>query len=371
MGIGSVFRNLGSRAKIAVLRRRIRYLSKQDWRMWHDRVFELHPEYRRPAPRKLERAHLAMWRPLRPDMSLNTIRACYNMSGVADPEIVPEEVYTSEIQAALNRYDQARFLDNKSALNRWLPEGLPPEAHLHNVDGWFFGGDYEPLEPEDVDRLLDRLEYPVVIKPTMSGGGKDVYFPADSAELRSRMAGKKNYIVQRKLRQHPFFSRYYDRSLNTIRVCVYKSVRDGRVHFLNAAWRIGKGGSLDNLTAGGMVRFIHEDGRLNDYALDNWGERFEGHPDSGLEFPGDERIPKFDELRKLATRLAGQVFLTTLVSFDFCMDEDGRWRVVELNLGNQTIQMAQYAGRPFFKPFTREVIDYCLAHPRWTVVLLP
>jgi len=371
MGIGSVFRHLGSRAKSAVLRKRIRRLSKKDWQAWHDHVFELHPEYRRPAPRELERAHLAMWRPLRPDMSLNTIRACYNMSGVTDPEIVPEEVYTSEIQAALNRYDMIRLLGNKNVLNRWLPEGLPPEAHLHNIDGQFFDGDYRPVMPADVDALLEAIEYPVVIKPTMSGGGRDVYFPADPDELRTRMAGKKNYIVQRKIRQHPFFSRYYDYALNTIRACVYKSVRDGRIHFLNAAWRIGKGGSLDNLTAGGMVRFINEDGRLNGYALDNWGERFERHPDSGLDFPSDERIPKFDELREFAKRLAGQIFLSRLVSFDFCMDENGRWRVVELNLGNQTIQMAQYAGRPFFKPFTREVIDYCLAHPRWTVMLPP
>jgi len=38
---------------------------------------------------------------------------------------------------------------------------------------------------------------------------------------------------------------------------------------------------------------------------------------------------------------------------------------MELNLMSQTIRFAQYAGRPFFGPFTGEVVRYCKEHPRW------
>lgn len=369
--MGRLLHSVGAELKNALLRWRVRHLSKQDWKMWHKRVFELHPEYRRPAPREAERAHLELWRPLRPDVSLNTLRACYNMSGVADPEIMPEELYTSEVEASLNRYDFSYFLSNKNFLNRWLSAGLPPEVHLHNIDGAFYTGDYEPVDGAEVDALLRRMDYPVVFKPSMGSGGREVCFPDSPQALRERMAGQRNFLVQRKLKQHPFFSRFYAHCLNTVRVCLYKSFSDDKIYFLNAAMRMGKGGSLDNLNAGGIVRFIHEDGTLNALALDNWGEKFLRHPDSGVDFTKKEQLPKYDELKQLAVRLAQDVYLCRLVSFDFCMDEVGNWRVIEINLRNQTIQMAQYAGRPFFKPFTHEVIDYCKQHPRWTIMLPP
>jgi len=368
---GSFLHSLGAGLKTAFLRWRVRRLSKQDWKMWHKRVFELHPEYRRPAPREAEREHLRIWRPLRRDVSLNTLRACYNMSGIADPEIMPEELYTSEVEASLNRYDFSYFLSNKNFLSRWLPADLSPEVYLHNIDGEFYSGGYELLTPAEVGQVLNQIEYPVVIKPSMGAGGRDVNFPSDRRRLEELMRGRRNFVVQRKLRQHPFFSRFYDRCLNTVRVCLYKSFGDDKIYFLNAAMRMGKGGSLDNLNAGGIVRFIHEDGTLNALALDNWGEKFQRHPDSGVDFTKRERLPKYEELKELSVRLAREVYLCRLVSFDFCMDEAGDWRVVEINLRNQTIQMAQYAGRPFFKPFTGEVIEYCKQHPRWTIMLPP
>ncbi len=371
MGLHDLVHALGARAKRWALRRRVRYLSRLDWDAWHEKVFRMHPEYRRPAPRRAERRHLELWRPLRPDVKLDTFRACYNMSGCTNPRIVPEEVYTSEIQAALNRYDLCLFLDNKNFLNRWLPDGLAPEAYLHGMDGQLYDGCYEPLEPARVGRLLDRIEYPAVFKPSMGSGGIGVHFVGDRRELERRMEGARNFVVQRMIRQHEFFDRFYSQSLNTIRVCVYRSVRDEGVRVLNAAMRMGKGGSLDNLTSGGIVRFVHDDGTLNDFALDNWGERFLAHPDTGVDFTVPERVPRYEELKELAVRLTRQCFLTRLVSFDFCMDADGNWRVVEINLRNQTIQMAQYAGRPFFEPFTHEVIEYCRQNPRWTVTLPP
>ncbi len=363
--------SMGANLKTAILRWRVRHLSKQDWKAWHRRVFELHPEYRRPAPKDAEREHLKLWRPLRPDVSLNTLRACYNMSGIADPLIMPEELYTSEVEAALNRYDFSYFMSNKSFLTRWLPEGLPPEVLVHNIDGEFYDGSYRLLDARGADAILDRAEYPLVLKPSMGSGGRGVCFPESPGDLRERMAGQRNFVVQKKIRQHPSFDKFYDHCLNTVRVCLYKSFSDDSIHFLNAAMRMGKGGSLDNLNSGGIVRFIHEDGRLNGIALDNWGEKFTEHPDSGVDFTQREPLPKFGELRELAVRLAREVYLCRLVSFDFCMDEAGRWRVLEINLRNQTIQMAQYAGRPFFGGFTGEVIDYCKQHPRWTVMLPP
>lgn len=356
---------LGSRFKTALLRWRMRHLSKRAWRRRHRRVFELHPGYRRPAPAGVEREHLRLWRQLRPDVSVDTLRICYNISGRAEPLTVPEEVYASEIEASLNRHDHVSLLENKNFYNRWFRDGLFPDVYFHNIEGGFYDADYRPLKKRDVSRLLEKIEYPAVMKPGTGLGGRDVHFPQNRAALEALMAGRRNFVVQRKVESHPFFRRFHDHGLNTIRVCVYRDVARDELHVLNAALRMGRGGSLDNLTDGGIVRFIREDGTLNDYALDKYGGRFSRHPDTAVDFSRTEPVPDFEELKRLAESLARHLYLARLVSFDFCMDEAGRWRPIEINIENQTIRFAQYAGRPFFGSFTESVLDYCKNNPRW------
>lgn len=358
--------SLGVKLKALLQRKRIRHLTKDAWRRRHRKVFRLHPQYKRPCPKAVEREHLRLWRQLRPDVSLHTLRICFNVSGNADPAIVPEEVFASEIERALNRHDECQFLANKSFYNRWFPGDLFPRAFLHNIEGEFYGADYEPLDPSELPRALDEIPYPVVIKPSMGlSGGKDVHFPKDRSDLARLMAGRRNFVVQQQLSQDEFFRRFDGAGLNTLRVCTYKSVLDNELHILNAALRMGRGGSLDNLKQGGIVCFVHEDGSLNDYALDIYGAKFLEHPDTGVRFCRDEVIPCFDSLKQLIRSVARDIYLARLVSFDVCLDDSGQWRVIEVNLRSQTIRFAQYAGHPFFGKFTREVIEYCKEHPRW------
>jgi hypothetical protein len=61
--------------------------------------------------------------------------------------------------------------------------------------------------------------------------------------------------------------------------------------------------------------------------------------------------------------MAQQVYLARVVGFDVCLDAEGRWRFIEVNINGHTIRFAQYAGEPFFGPFTDEVIRYCRENP--------
>lgn len=214
--------------------------------------------------------------------------------------------------------------------------------------------------------MISRIEYPLVFKPAMdSGGGRGVDFLPDRESLERRMEGRRNFVVQRPIPEHPFFNRFNDHGLNTMKVCTYRSVVDNRVHCLNAALRIGREGSLDNETAGGLVRYVRPDGRLIDHAVDKYGTVLREHPDSGIDLTGEDRIPRLEEMKQLVTRLAEQVHLSRLVGFDVCFDADENWRVVEINLRSQSIRFAQYGGQPFFGGFTDEVIDYVAENPRW------
>jgi hypothetical protein len=354
----------GSFLKAKLLHQRVRYLSRCDWNNRHRKVFQLNAGYGAKCDAFTEASHLKKWRRLRSDVSINTLRVCHGISGAANPDIVPEEVYVSEIEPCLNRYQEVAYLANKNLYNRWFPDGIFPTTFLHNIDGDLYDSSYQKLDQRDLDLAL--LPYPVVYKPSLGpGGGYGVCFPANRQELEEVMRNKTNFVVQEKLAQHQFLQRYSSSSLNTFRVCTYRSVKDNQIHVLNVSMRMGKGGSLDNETAGGIVCAVREDGSLNSYAVDKYGVKFSRHPDSGIDFSQNTTVPDFQELLQVSRQIAGNVFLARLVSLDACLDEEGKWRIIEINLKNQTIRFAQYAGKPFFGAFTEEVIGYCLQHRNW------
>jgi hypothetical protein len=125
---------------------------------------------------------------------------------------------------------------------------------------------------------------------------------------------------------------------------------------------MGRGGSLDNETAGGIVCFLAPDGRLNSYAVDKHAGRFDEHPDSGVRF-AEGAIPNCATLWDRARGLGSRLPYMRLAGWDFYLDRTDEWRCLEVNLAWHTIRFAQYAGHPFFGSFTEEVRDYCASHP--------
>lgn len=355
-----------SRLKAKMHHFRVRQLSRRDWLQRHAKVMKLNPTCRTPCASSVEQAHVRFWRQLRPDISLDTLRICQGISGKSSLEIIPEEVYVSEVEPCLNRYREAAFLANKNCYNRWFPGTLFPEVFLHNIDGDFYDSDYQPLSLTSATLLMKDLPYPVVLKPSLGpGGGRGVYFVKDVSELQERIKGERHFVVQRLIRQHPFFAKFNEVGLNTLRICTYRSVMDGEIHVLNVTMRMGRGGCLDNETAGGIVCNINDDGSLNHYALDKYGVKYFEHPDTGLKFGDAHIVPQLAALKDIAKHAARDIYLTRLASLDASMDESGAWRLIETNLFNQTIRFAQYAGKPFLGQWTGEVVEYCKQHPTW------
>jgi len=347
-----------------VLAARIRRLVALDWRRRHREVFRRNPSYREACRPEVEAEHIALWHPLSSRVRLETLRVCRAISGVARPEFVPEEIFVTEIEPRLNER-RAAFLEDKSIYERWFETGIFPEVLLHNIDGDFYDPNLRFLPRHSVNTLIEALPFPVVLKPNVgSSGGRGVRFPATSKELLHDMVGASNYVVQRLIRQHESLGRFNRAGLNTLRVCTYRSVADGLVRVLNLSMRMGKGGSLDNETAGGLVCGVFADGRINDYAVDKYGTKYLEHPDSRIRFRDAGFVPDIDRLVELSTAAAASVLRARLTSLDASYDADGRWRLIEVNLFGQTIRFAQYAGKPFFGEFTEEVIDYCRHLPR-------
>ena len=80
-----------------------------------------------------------------------------------------------------------------------------------------------------------------------------------------------DFIVQEYLSQSEFMSSFNRSSINTLRMLVYRSVKDDKVHVLNTFLRIGRNGALmDNAHQGGAVVGVNSNGVLQHYLIDQF-----------------------------------------------------------------------------------------------------
>lgn len=353
-------RNLPFRNRIAklLLYFRKRRAARIGWNNAYKKMFKIHPACNKPVLKELETEHKKYWKDFSVSINMSTFRVCNNISGISDPKFIPEEIFLSDIEPTLNSTSSVEFLQYKSFYTKWFSNNCFPSCYFHNVDGEFLDQKLNSISFSDVEKIIKELKYPVVFKPNRdSYGGAGVFFPKSHEELLNHLNGRRNFVVQEKINQHPFFNKFNPVGLNTIRVCLYRSVSDNKIHVLNCTLRMGVGGSLDNVTSGGISCFIDESGRLTGVSIDNYGKKFQYHPDSGMSFLN--RIPFFSELIESSINVSSQIFYTRLMSLDFSLDINGTWRPIEINLFYNTITFAQYAGVPFFGLFTDEVLEYC------------
>jgi hypothetical protein len=335
---------------------------EKDWRNRFHKIYKLHPEYQTPCPPELERRHTAYWSRFG-SFGMDTLRVCHNIAGQADHRIVPEVLQTAILERCLNPVPLSPFLTHKGYYET-IYGSIFPHVYLQRMEGLLVEPNLHPIPESALPGLLESLPYPVVFKPSVdSSGGRGLRFPRNTTELTTLLDSGPNFVIQETLVQHPFFHAYNPVGLNTLRVYVYRSVRDESYHALNVAARFGRGGSLDNETAGGIVALIGREGRMGGYAVDKYGQKFFTHPDSGQSVDNSVQVPNYPALLESAKRLAASIPLLRLIGFDFCLQPDLTWRAIEINALGSTIRFAQYHGEAFYGPFTDEVVDHCLRHP--------
>lgn len=295
------------------------------------------------------------WKVISPIVNTKTVEISKTLSGKFDKRIIPEEFYALYFEPKFNNDSSALFLENKSIYNKWFSKGFFPEDYFHKIDNIYYSKDLKIIE--DIERFIsniEEIEFPVVVKPSKNSyGGENIYFLNSKSEIVDTIKNHSDLVVQEKIKQSELINKFNQNSVNTVRVCLYKDV-NGSVNILNSSIRMGKDGSLDNETAGGIVCNIKTNGMLNKYAVDKYAVKYFEHPNSGYVFE-NKKFPLYDELQKVSKEIAREIIGVQIISLDMALDSNNSWRCIELNLFGQTIRFAQYAGEPFFGELTDEV----------------
>lgn len=331
------------------------------WQKVFKRVFSQFPKYGQACSKEVEEEHIAYWKKFQSKCDLSTLRLCSNLSGVDDYRYIPEDIFVADIEPTLNNIPEANFFNFKSFYNQWFDKQYLATNFIHNISGQWFNTNMDLIEFSDVRKIAQDLTYPVVVKPNKDTyGGNGVSICDLPEKLIERIEDESDILVQEFIYQHEFYQQFNPCGINSMRVNLYKSVRDNNWHVVNRSIRMGVGGSLDNISAGGIACLIKPDGHLNGFALNKNGEKYYTHPDTKIPF--DIELIELEEMERAAKQIASKIFYTRIVSLDMCLDHKGQWRLIEVNVNSTTIRASQHHGGLFFGKYTDEVVEYCITN---------
>jgi len=293
-----------------------------------------------------------------------------NISGEWDYRYIPETIYYSFVEPSLNNKSFSKCFTDKNLSSLFLKGFKCPEIIVSNIEEVFYGANLAVADMAEVRRAIME-EKQIIIKPsTDSGGGKDVTrWRVIGENLVSNDVGsltiegllvryKKNFIIQRVIDQHPFYSRYNASSVNTVRMLTYRSPVDEKIHVIHSVFRVGASGKVtDNQASGGFACGVTKEGTLTGLAVDKKGNSYVEVNNVPLE--KGLRLEKFDEISSTAIGAAGNFYYSRLLGFDLCVDKEGAVVIIEVNNINNEINFFQMLSGPLFGEFTEEIAGWC------------
>ncbi len=296
----------------------------------------------------------------------------FYISGIKDCEsYIPEDIFFKYFIRKLNKFSLAYAYADKNVYSKLFPNTNMPKSVIRNINGRFFNENYEFLTQNDALNIFhDEIRNNnLIIKPSIdSGSGKNVClirysdFP-NNLSINDYIISilnkyKKDFIVQRFLKQSDLLNLIYPHSLNTIRIISFET--DGKIEILASILKMGNNSNyLDKVSMGGLSCGINFEGKLNDFAYssDNSNPHYT-HPQTNFVFKNTV-IPNFQEALDLVKKL--HINLSPnfrFVSWDIAFDSTNSPVLIEVNLKKQGVMLPQLNCGPLFGDGLSHVIDY-------------
>ena len=212
-------------------------------------------------------------------------------------------------------------------------------------DVCFIGAKYEM----DTFFQFTKLHSTFIVKPINGSLGANTFITSikneeEAKQLYQELKQKGEWVVEEVIKQHPETAKWNETSVNTVRIPSFR-LKDG-CKILQPFFRTGrKGEVVDNAGHGGIFAvFDPETGIITTDGVDEFGGRFECHPDSKLTFKG-WKIPQYESLVQLVSEVHQSLPLHhRYVGFDFALTHDSKWVLLEGNWGQMVGQMAELKG---------------------------
>lgn len=286
-------------------------------------------------------------------------RLYYAQSGIFKVDYMPEYIYSGRIAGFLIDRIKCMSFEDKCLMDLYYKDVIIPETYCYNAANIFYNKERKIIAREDAISIA-KEQMNFVIKPTIdSGAGRSVRIVnlENGIDKKSKKTIENifdeygsNFILQKIIKQNSVYENIYPLALNTFRIITYEL--DGKIKCLKPILRMGAFGSrVDNWHFGGLCIGVDINGKLKEYAVNDKGDRYDRHPDTGVVFK-DYTVPFVKKVMEKAKDLHESIPYTRMISWDLIVNPQGDIVLVEANLGAggkiQTTRMNQICNYELF-----------------------
>lgn len=345
-----------------------------------------------PLPESAKQEALEFWSPLlskhRLEHTLSWHTIIYNSNRFCPTHkaYLDNAFYYLTLLPYLNTQGYAKALADKNYADMLFTSYNRPATIAKRVNGSYYvldsTGDLacssidSPLEsslPRLRHKLITKQDFfallrsnaPCVIKPTRAsetGSGNNIRLldsSLDNDELESLLSHyPSDFIVQDKIKQHPFLSALNPTSINTIRVV--SLLYENHFSILACTLLVGEDGLTSN---GGHFRIgIDKDsGLLRDFIIKGKGEPIDALPNAKDQSYKAAPIPSFQELLAMTKAMHSLLPHFGLIGWDFTIDSNGNPLFIEINPDVPGCEIMEQLNEPMFKNH-QEIIALACNH---------
>ncbi|MCH5228539.1 MAG: hypothetical protein J1F12_00910 [Muribaculaceae bacterium] len=273
----------------------------------------------------------------------------------------------------LNEKKYIPLYQDKNLFDKFLP-GMLPQTIIRKIDNHFYNDKYKKIDLNNskLDEILKESNFEtIVVKETIetdSGRGVKIFNKNSNNIFIDKELNildfnylnnlSNDIIIQEGVKQHKVLSNLCKSSINTIRIATYKSIKDDEIKILSSVIRIGHEGSpVDNLHQGGCMVRINDDGKLNKYAVNQYGQKFLKHNNIDFE-KQDIYIPNWNQIISFAKKINELLPHLRLLQLDISLNENGNPILIEFNCTGFSMWISQFTGTPALGEYTSEILNY-------------
>ena len=320
---------------------------------------------------KGEEEYIKKWEVLCPRVEPYSYRFFSHFCGY-NPNIVPEDIGHSYIENILNPREYRHTYADKNLFPEIIGKDHVARTIVCRINGSnLLDANYKNAN-DDLSKYIGNSTS-LILKPSInssSGSGilkfekKGEIFVSEEENITLSksflLSYQKDFCLQETVCQHSFMKMLCSTSVNTMRLCLYRSVSNEEPIVTASIIRIGKDGSfVDNAHAGGM--FIGVDvstGEMGKYVIDQYGNKQETW--NGIDYSKNTYIvPNWNDVISFAKYIGTRIHHHRLIALDIALDENGKPILIEYNINGFSFWLFMYTNQEVFGKYTDEVIDYC------------
>ena len=217
----------------------------------------------------------------------------------------------NEIVRKYNNKEYNHYLNNKIEFNNMFKDYL---------DRDFI--DVSKCTKKEFKQFCKGKKYVIAKEVDNCGGvGVSKEFIQDTNRLYEKLRKNKQYLVEEVIVQNSKISKLYPDSVNTLRLFTFLDDK-GEVQILNAIFKIGNKGFVDNFASGGMYTFLDDNGEVVCPAINKKDDKFTIHPETKEQIIGF-KVPNYDKAIELVKKASLLIPEIRYIGWDVAITEKG------------------------------------------------